>query len=245
MLARLRDLEARFSDVFWRELAPGLGIVRSSAREWQSSPIDADVGELSRRIGAIEAVFARWSAIDRAWARPSRRPPIGEGSSSCAIGDPTPDVAIAREDLGRWLRAMRIRLPLDVRVRPNGARVKWTLASSAPRGAGAVTIEPERLLDDLRKMAGVLTDIEVGDDRFDGVFLVRGHEPTARALLDVATRRRLLRLGARSAGLRVELDGGIALIQLHGAPDRLMLEDAVAVLRRVRRAPVRPLRRDR
>jgi hypothetical protein len=90
-------------------------------------------------------------------------------------------------------------------------------------------------------MAGVLHDIDCGDDEFDGVFLVRGHEPTARAVLDEETRRRLLRVGARSARLRAELGEGAAVIEVEGAPDRRLVEDVLALLRRLRCAPVRPL----
>ena len=240
--ARLRDLEARFTDVFWRELATRLGVARS--RGWSASSVAEELVEVARRIASIESVLSRWTGIERIWTHPAPSAPIGPGSHHATVDDETLETAIAREQLARWLEAIEVPMPLDVRVRPRGAGVTWALATSAPRGAGRVTIEPERLLDDLRKMAGVLTDIEVGDDRFDGVFLVQGHEPTARALLDGETRRRLLGIGARCARLRIELGEGTAVVQLHAAPDRRLLDDAIEVLTRLRRAPVRRLRLD-
>lgn len=256
LLARLRDLEARFTDVFWQELAPDLGLARfGGAGALGAGPALAPSHEgcggasdelslIARSVERLEGVVRRWRAIERRWARPGTSAPHGEGSRTGA-GDATAEAVVAREQLEAMLRALRPRMPVDVRVRPNGAlRVHWAVATSAPRGAGTVRIEPERLLDDLRKMAGVLTDIEVGDPRFDGVFLVRGHETTVRRVLDGETRRTLLRLGARSADVRVELDGGVAAVRLHAAPERGLVEDALVVLRRLRSAPVRELRRE-
>ncbi|MDQ3031832.1 MAG: hypothetical protein M3Y87_05395, partial [Myxococcota bacterium] len=214
MLAKLGDLEARFTDVFWQELAPELALSRRVRGGPDAGAAD-ELTDLAERIAALEAVLSRWSRLERTWKRPAPRAPRGRGSRTGGA-DPTAETVLAREQLELLLRGMRPRFPIDVRVRPNGAlRVHWAVATSAPRGAGAVAIEPERLLDDLRKMAGVLTDIEVGDDRFDGIFLVRGHEPTVRRVLDAETRRSLLRLGARSAGVRAELAGGEACVQLH------------------------------
>ncbi|WP_157068945.1 hypothetical protein [Sandaracinus amylolyticus] len=262
MLAELKDLESRFTDVFWQELAAGLGVSRWSLEDAprsaelaardalmrseaaRSTRIEDQVAELGVRIAALERVIARWSSLTRAWRRPASRAPRGDGSRSGGA-DPTVETVLARERIESMLRELRPRLPVDVRVKPNGAlRVHWAIATSAPRGVGAVRLEPERLLDDLRKVAGVLTDIDVGDDRFDGAFLVRGHEPTVRAVLDRETRGRLLRLDARCADLRVDLDAGEAVVRMHSSPTVELLEDALAVLARLRRAPVRALRND-
>jgi hypothetical protein len=246
MLARLWDLEARFTDVFWRELGPELAVSRSSPREWAGEPSEHDLVRLGERVSALEAVLARWPGIVRKWSKPATRAPRGEGSLEARARylDAPLEVLVAREEIEVAMRECRPRFPIDVRVVPKGRGVQWTIASSAPRGAGTVGIEPERLLDDLRKMAGVLTDIEIGDDRFDGVFLISGHEATVRALLDLETRRTILRLGARSAGMRVALDHGEAWVQLQASPDRGLMEDVLAVLHRLRQAPVRALRRD-
>jgi hypothetical protein len=243
MLARLRDLEQRFTDVFWREIAPTLALSRSTFQDWSTERIEEDLAELAQKIGAVEGVLARWAGVERKWSRPAARAPQGEGSRSPALDDVTFEAATTRAALENSVKKLKPDFPIDVRVQPNGAGVKWALATSAPRGAGSVTIEPERLLDDLRKMAGVLHDIEVGDSRFDGVFLVRGHEATARSLLDHATRRLLLALGARSAQLHVELADGCAAVQLYGGSDRGLVEEVISVLRRLRGAPVRALRR--
>lgn len=242
LIAELKALEARFTDVFWQELAAAMGVSRWTPTD-EPGRVEDEVRELAGRVAALERVLVRWGPLTRSWRRPAPRAPRGDGSRTGA--DPTVETVLARERIETMLRSMRPRLPLDVRVRPNGAlRVHWALATSAPRGIGAIRLEPERLLDDLRKVAGVLTDIDVGDDRFDGAFLVRGHEPTVRAVLDGETRRRLLRLDARCADLRVELDEGQAIVKMHSAPTRELVEDALDVLARLRRAPVRPLRND-
>lgn len=244
MLARLRDLEARFTDVFWQELGPELGVQR---RLGTQAPlrIEEDLADIARRIHALEALLVRWKGVERGWLKPVTEAPRGEGSRTGGA-DPNAETVIVRERLEVMLRAVRPRIPVDIRVRARGAlRVLWGIVTSAPRGAGAFSIEPERLLDDLRKMAGVLTDIELGDNRFDGAFLVRGHEATVRRVLDPDTRRCLLRLGARSSGIRAALGSGEASIFLYAAPDQALFEDALMVLKRMRRAPTRPLRLDR
>ena len=67
--ARLRDLEARFTDVFWRELATRLGVARS--RGWSASSVAEELVEVARRIASIESVLSRWTGIERIWTHPA------------------------------------------------------------------------------------------------------------------------------------------------------------------------------
>lgn len=244
MLARLRELESRFTDVFWQELGPELGVSRRVGTE-EPLRIEEDLGDIARRIHALEALLARWRAVERGWRKPRTSAPQGDGSRMGGA-DANAETVIVRERLEAMLRTARPRMPIDIRVQTKGAlRVLWGIVTSAPRGAGAFSIEPERLLDDLRKVAGVLTDIDTGDDRFDGAFLIRGHESTVRGVLDSETRRCLLRLGARSSGVHATLGAGEASVFLYATPDRTLIDDALAVLKSMRRAKARPLRLDR
>lgn len=243
LLAQLWDLEGRFTNVFWRELAPSLSLARLGVEVHRVARRTED--DVRRQIASLERILAVWPDIRERWERPARRAPRGAGSSRASgrYLNATLEEMEIREELERVLPSVPVGIPLDLRI-ISGGQVRWAIATSAPLGAGAVGIETERLLDDLRKMAGLLTDIEVGDSTFDGAFLVRGHESTARNVLDRSTRQALLRLGERSRRMRVLLADGEAKVELRADVDAPIVDDVIAVLEALRRAPIRPLRRD-
>jgi hypothetical protein len=120
-------------------------------------------------------------------------------------------------------------------------RVRFQLAP-----AGILRIVPEGLFASLRKAFGA-QDVDLGDPGFDGRFLVQGSpEPWVREVLDVTTRRQILRLADLGAsfwrGAHVSLEagpGGVTIFCRRDFADDgsqlvAFLDGAIAVFRNLR-----------
>lgn len=271
LLERIRERESSWTDVFWREVASGRGI--APPRELGELGLDALVAradELDRLESAAAEILRAWAvrtppprtstsidldAID-AWRE---RPEVLGGASLVAHR------FVPAFGAGRWAAELAFasrdaidRHPIDrahvdcrfaLSSTRQGAWIEVTLVMGAPRGAGALRLRPETLLDDLGRMVGLTRKVWVGADEFDGVFHIDAEPGVPRALLDRATQRDLLRLGAAHAP-RLALRDGAAELRIAfevgsddvGPREAASMSAAVAVVARLATAPVRPLR---
>lgn len=248
---RVAELEGAWTDVFWEELADEEGI--APRRSVSPEPdLEAEIARLAARAEVLERLEARADRVVRAWSRPG--PLEGEAVEHV----PGVRGGYGWSDMDGWLGRVRAcvdrhREGVPVRacarswVNEGTVGLSIHVVTSIARGARALTVRPETLLDDLRKMLGSRHDVELGAEAFDGVFAVEGDEATARAVLDGDARAALLRLGARST-VEVRLGGGqawVGVVRLtNGAIDEHAIASAVRVARAARRAPARPLRAD-
>ncbi len=247
MLVRARDLEALFTRVFWDEVAPEHGLA-------PRTDDDDDIARLAQRIASLERVLGGWRAIERRWSVPARAVPRSRLGKALANGNARV-VSLGRgvsdetaHSIATLVRPHRATLPLALAVdtsgrgRPGRGRPWVAISTTVARGAGAFQIEPEGVFSDLRKMLGTLREIELGDADFDGVFLVRGHEPTLRGTIDRRARRALLRIGELSSLPTLTLARGIATLAIGAmAPSEVLVALAVEVLLATRHAPPRAL----
>lgn len=248
---RVRELEARWTETFWREVAPARKVPAPGSLP-SARDSEAEVAQLAARLEVLNELEAQWARVLVEWESP---PPLS-----------SPRVQLARPKLlAPWLRSALEppferfcseveraagELPLGVNARyhqtRSGTFIAGHLVTTTPRGAARLIVRNESFTDDLRKLFGSKHDIQLGIDSFDGVFAIEGDEATARRVLDADTRAALLRMGERgpvairSGGGRAEI--GHFAVTGSSAPDAGWLRSAIAVAGVLHRAPARPLR---
>jgi hypothetical protein len=259
-VARIRDLEERWTPTFWSEIAAPRGVLgpRPDA-EWTML-------DLSLRVAALEALESDWAAIERDWtklapiARDSRsidletvREHAPRTRSSLAPVDIGPvavrfrvEVVGTEEEQWAWIAAeiaaREIDEDLDIDVRFDVARTLMHMVASVPRGVGRLRVRPQTTWHDLGHL--LAPDIELGDPGFDGAFKIDGDEHAARAILSPDTRRSLALLAERGA-VELAVEAGVATlgpIAVRSAHADRAIAAAVQVMIAAQDAPVRPLR---
>ncbi|UJR79761.1 DNA integrity scanning protein DisA nucleotide-binding domain protein [Sandaracinus amylolyticus] len=233
LVRRMRDLEARWTEDFWRDVAPERGLQHPGPE-----PSIEQMAELAARVSALEALEVRHGAVMLEWSTPGA---VRRTAHSVRPDDPAdPYAAQIAQVLIRHAAPMAI----DVRVRRDHQMMFLELAAALPPGVGRFTLGPETLWHSLRKTLGA-NEIEIGDANFDGAFLIEGDEAAVRAVLDPPTREALLELGAlHRAELEVapgEARVGTAQVD-PTRPSYEGLPPLLTVLRSALRAPLRRLR---
>ncbi|AKF07643.1 hypothetical protein DB32_004792 [Sandaracinus amylolyticus] len=246
LVARMRELEARWTEAFWAEVAPSRGLPHPGPE-----PSIDRIAELAARVSALEALEARHGAVVLEWSTPGEVRRTAHSVRSTApravrwLEGVLPDAYRARaESVADMLVARAAPIPIDVRTAIDDSALLVEIAAPVAPGVATLSLGPETLWHSLGKMLGS-REIELGDSTFDGAFLVAGDEETVRAVLDAPTRAALLALGTNHrAELRIapgEARVGTARLDpLHGGDEAL--DALVAVIRSAVRAPIRRLR---
>jgi hypothetical protein len=230
-LAELRDLEASFTEAFWSDVAPLLGLRRWCGSE--ATSVEEELRGLDERLQALRTVLVR--GLEHVWTRAAN-------DALASTRDYNAEAAACRARVACALTELTPQGRVELRVVAEGVGARWSLSKPISLGVASCTIEPERLLDDLRKLAGLVRDIEVGDEVFDGAFLVQGHESTARAVLTRGARTALLRLGACTRHMAARVGRGEARVTIRGEASVHVVREALTVLEHLLRAPARALR---
>lgn len=237
LVARIRALEGRFTATFWDEVAADYEL--SAPLRQLEAEQDASIAELARHLSALELALGSWRQIERRWSRAAARVPR----------DLVPRTTRTRHEASRafqrLLRDHAAGLPVRAVLLRNGSPTRCVprLFTTCPLGAGSVHVEPEGIFSDLRKILGKVTEITLGDADFDGVFLVRGHEPTLRAVFSRKVRVAMLRLGElTSRPPTLIAQSGLVSLELGALePIATIVELCLEILDAVRSAPARPL----
>lgn len=118
--------------------------------------------------------------------------------------------------------------------------VRHTLGTSLPLATPKVVVEPQETRHDLLKLLpfNLVEDVELGDDLFDGMFLVRGAAISARRVLTRPVRRALVAL-AHFDVPRLHTAPGHAVVAFGCGPERHALLRACEVLSSLRDADFR------
>lgn len=195
----MRQLERRWTETFWREVAPKRGIAAPDSLRRVGDP-ESEVALLAARLEELEELEQQATKIVVEWRSP---PPLTERR---VLHEPW---LLTRSDrrsyerrleyLCEWLEKEADGLPVGVegrmRMNSSGPDLDVHLLSSVPRGAAPLVVRHGGLLDDLRALFGSKRRIQLGIESFDGLFVIEGDEATARTLLDGSMRNTLLRLG--------------------------------------------------
>ncbi len=244
----MHELEARWTDVFWVEVAPTLGL-RSPAPE----PSIDELPVLEARVSALEEMEARHGALTLAWSSPGELPRARSSIDLEALEANARRVSPLRAllDGGYHHRAVTVArtlieraapIEIDVRIHYIEGVLLVLIAAAAAPGVASFSVRGETFWDSFWNRR----EIEIGDESFDGAFLVEGDAWAARAVLDPATRAALLLLGANhSAELHVapsEICVGTVQIPIGEEPSMGMIDALITVLRSATRTPIRHLR---
>lgn len=251
-LARAVDaLERKWTEIFWREVAPERGIAPPDAAR-PAQDLEAEIARLSARLSVLQKLESERRSITQEWERP---PPLtGPPTQLLGRRPIVPWIARATDEslarVARYIEQDRSGVPYRAEARlyqtRNGTFLLTHLVTPIAPVVPHFTVRHETFSDDLRKLFGSKHDIQLGVDEFDGVFAIEGDEPTARAVLDRATRSTLLRMGMRGR-VDVRIANGEARIGQNDlfTDDQLDLRwftDAVGIAHTLRCAPVPALR---
>ncbi|MEM9187983.1 MAG: hypothetical protein AAGF12_02310 [Myxococcota bacterium] len=153
-----------------------------------------------------------------------------------------PGLVLRRRSGGRWGHAIRIDdVPIDLQAAAmmggnNNRRFSAAVATSVSPAAGPLRLDPEGFFQDLLELVGLRREIELGDARFDPVFIIRGHEPSVRGLLTSAVRTDLLKLSVETTA-RLLVDDRRAILQFILPVSGEAIEAALRVITALHRAP--------
>jgi len=228
--ARIARLEARLSDAFWERVAHHWGVARRF--DERLGPLEAR----HARIGRLEEAVER---AERGPAADADLPPEpGEPSGIAdaihrvrtALGyypDLFAGVESAAESFGAEVDARRRGSSgWGLRMRVDGAPIDLELSlqrqgdssywlgrySTTVAPAARLKLTPEGIWQDLKEMFGFGAEIELGDPKFDPVFVIEGEASTADVFLPTEVRGQLLAIGVE-ATLHVEIADGRATIR--------------------------------
>ncbi len=166
--------------------------------------------ELADRIAAAQAI---WKLVGERGAEPVAAAPFWPTTAGALV---PPDIgrwqqellaifaglsmpaAVKRDEEARaptvWARFLHDGAPLSMVVQagPDGRQVV-AVAAPAPTATGTrLRLGPELARHWLLKGVGLVSEIELGDATFDGMFIIRGERDAATRLLGAPTRKALL-----------------------------------------------------
>ncbi|RZO47743.1 MAG: hypothetical protein EVA89_38925 [Sandaracinaceae bacterium] len=247
----VEELEARWTDTFWREVAPSREVAPPRAVS-PSGGLEAEVERLAARLEVLRALERSASRIVADWGTPPALlgPRLVFGGLGVRL-NPWLRPAVQRAAASMLEVVEREDPESSIRVRARAHRsqhglhlvvqLETTVAPSVPE----LRVRHEGMFDEVRKLLGSGHDIQIGVDGFDGVFAIEGDEPTARALLDAETRASLLRMGEGDP-VDVRVRAGVATVGRRtasfGDADAGWVQRACRVARALRSIPARPLR---
>jgi hypothetical protein len=224
------------------------------------------VADREARLASLEQIERALPELELEWGRPSPDVPDCAASTIFDIqGSLTrmllsdPYIAV----IDRALRRLESEVPFTVKEEGKGARsaaimsdgvplkircetfmtqrsgdwkIDVTVQTTVPRVFGVVRLSPQGFGSELLIGLGLKRDIKLGEREFDGYFVIQGHEPTVRAVLDEEVRRHLLDI-AKDDIPSLILDKGLATLRWHFEPSDRCLRAAIAALKQIRRAP--------
>lgn len=248
---QVRTLEQRWTETFWREVAPKQGIAARDSRPRAGEP-EAEVAQLAARLEELNALEPKVTKILVWWKSPLPLPEPGPPERPKLLGKALREQLEAGfEHFCRQVAEAAGTTPIVVRAvyaqaRYEGVFITGHLMTTTAPGVAELVVRNETFGDDLRKLFGSKHDIRIGDENFDGIFAVEGDETLARQVLDSEIRAALVTMGAQK---RVAVRCGAGHVEVgrfaineYGGPDLRWIRSAVAVTRALRDAPVRPLR---
>ena len=248
--AQIADLEGRFSEAFWSRVAPELGIERELQDVETETPIADDIQAAEVRVDLLEQTVGRLGRLESEWCTPAHSVArIGVG----ALGGISSNTATAHGWPQNLTESVR-KLDATFEMKPRGLGIEggslvadgvpldiqqawslrgivlWTFATTVARILGPLRIEHEGTLDGILDMLGLQAELELADDRFDPVFLVRGDEPTARAVLKPEARELLLRIGEETSPVFRIAAGQAALAWPRGPTSPGIVQSAIRLM---------------
>jgi hypothetical protein len=243
--ARITALEARFSRMFWERVAPCWDIARA--------PVLSTVDDRHARIELLEAALERASRGVRA-APDFVRPPVERSVARLGLADDhktlreAATVFAGGDAHGRVVAALAERS--SIRARHDGVPIDailkywdgqttfrhWSICTTAAPTL-RVHARPEGVLDAVLSTFKIKSDVTLGDPRFDAEFLVRGDEPSVRAVLSARVRGDLIRLGGRMNGVELRVKDGLAVLTVASMLGPLQAHVALGVLTDVHSTP--------
>jgi len=227
--ARIAELEARLTDVFWERVAHHWAVARRL--DERLSPLEAR----HARIGRLEDAIAR--AEHGPHADPELPPEPGppgalteavqriqeslgyysnlfEGVEAAAESFDAEVDARRRANGGWGLRLDVEGAPVDIELnyQRQGDHTYWMgKYSTTVAPAARLTLRPEGIWQDIKEMFGFGKEIELGDPKLDPAFVIEGEERTAEVFLPVEVRGALLAIGVE-AFVNVTIADGRAAI---------------------------------
>ncbi|MDC3953609.1 hypothetical protein [Polyangium jinanense] len=118
------------------------------------------------------------------------------------------------------------------------AEVHVFIATSVAAGTPPLRIRPQTLLHGLGKAIGLVREAEVGDERFDDLFLIEAEADVAKSLFGPAVRKALLAVAAFDIP-DLDVRGGRAVLHFRFEPNERLIRNATLALAGIRKAPVR------
>ncbi|MRG92842.1 hypothetical protein [Polyangium spumosum] len=118
------------------------------------------------------------------------------------------------------------------------AEVHVFLTTSVAAGTPPLRIRPQTLLHGIGKAVGLVREAEVGDERFDDLFLIEAEQDAAKRLLGPAVRKALLVVASFDIPDLVVRDGR-ADLHFRFEPNERLIRSATLALALIRKAPVR------
>ncbi len=123
----------------------------------------------------------------------------------------------------------------DSRGKPE---IRMTVATTVAPGTPRLKLRPETLVHAVAKPLGIVREVEVGDEHFDGMFLIETDPDAARRMLTPLVRRALLDVAHYDVPT-VLVSEGIAELHFRFEPSARSLKGACLALAEIRAAEIR------
>ncbi|MDC0748729.1 hypothetical protein [Polyangium mundeleinium] len=117
------------------------------------------------------------------------------------------------------------------------AEVHVFIATSVAAGTPPLRIRPQTFLHGVGKALGLVREAEVGDERFDDLFLIEAEPDAAKRLLGPSVRKALLNIASFDIP-DLDVRGGRALLHFRFEPNERLLRNATLALAGIRKSPV-------
>lgn len=264
---RIREAEAELTDEFWASLDVDqrgqLTDLRSSLDEVGASSLEAlahaegrlatYVERLERLVDHLPSREEEWRTVPDIVADPplyDGAPPLPrtfdavelERSFRNVVSERTREAVFVSDGDDSWLARFRHRdAPFVLRATAvtigRVTDVAMQLVTSVARGAPRLLVRHESLWASVGKTFGLWRDLAVGDESFDGLFLIEGSQRAADRLLVPAIRAHLLALARFDVPtLEVDPPSRTASLTWCFEPQDSALEAALRVLSFIRDA---------
>lgn len=185
LLNEIAQYEARFTPVFWSDVAPSWRVPLPVHLD--EAPLEA----LHARIAELETTLARAArGVAAELALPFGTVAYAERVEKSVFiaqigSQSSPFAALPKYLFEHDGTQVVAKGPVEVGL--------WTLECTVSLTA-ALELRPEGMLQDVLDAIGIFPELKTQDHRFDPVFVVRGDESTARCFLTAEVRHLLRRL---------------------------------------------------
>ena len=257
--AEIARKESALTEVFWERVAPVWGIPKGL--DEGLAPTDAR----HARLEVLDRATARAKKgppAERELPPPQPTPTgllakLGRAAMPCPSSAAMIQSALPDDGLGEeaewahrggvvWGTRVRVddapvgvelarerKTGIEARIGQNSYEVGYFSTTIAP--AALLTLEPEGMGQDILEMLGLSSEIELGDEQFDPVFVIKGDVATSNVFLDHEVRERLLAVNVQSLP-SVNIAKGVAWISC-GTLTPKVVETVLQVLVAWHRAP--------